>query len=229
MTTMSDLQRIKELLNLLTQDASSEAVFELVDLYLSAGLNDAALDAVKQWCAANPRVDRGLALWAKVCLVNDQFDETRSILQRIGSDSSADEAAQLVAIELEIRQGNFSLARQKLNSFREHYGHCLQWTELEQQVSERSADMHENDLPPVVTPTMADLYFRQGLTEKALPLYQYLLKQDPENALYVNRIKQILGEQQARQLDAESSQLQNGQRQVLTRWLSAIQRRRTHV
>jgi tetratricopeptide (TPR) repeat protein len=226
---MSDLQRIKELLNLLTQDASSEAVFELVDLYLSAGMNDAALDAVKQWCAANPGIDRGLAVWARVCLINNQFDETRSILQRIGSDSSADEAARLVAIELDIRQGNFSLARKKLSSFRELYGQCSQWTELEQQVSEWSVDMNEKELPTVVTPTMADLYFRQGLAEKALPLYQYLLKQNPENALYVNRIKQILGEQQARQLGAESSQFQDGQRQVLTRWLSAIQRRRTHV
>jgi|GEM_PF-4144795 len=224
---MSELKRIRELVERLPSDTSSDVISELVGLYLSAGLLDAALDAVKQWSANNPESDDGRVLAARVYLENALYDEVRSTLQQLDASSSAWRSGLLVEIDLEIRLGNFHLAEQKCADWRHFYGSGEELKRLEEMLDQQDAD-EEFDEPIVVTPTMADLYFRQGLVEKALLLYLKLLEQEPENALYQNRVKQIRGEQHGAE-DAKNSLTPDNQRQQLSRWLLSIQRRRTHV
>ena len=227
---MAELKRIRELVERLSSDASSEAIFELTDLYLSAGLSDAALDAVKQWSANNPDSEEGKVLTARVYLENELFDEARSTLQRVDLTSAAGRPGLLVEIDLEIRLGNFHLAEQKIADCRRLCGPCDELMRLESLLDQQVQQGAEvsPDETVVVTPTMADLFFRQGLVEKALVLYRKLLEQDPENVLYHNRVKEICGEQQDREA-GENSQIFEDHHQKLTRWLSSIQRRRTHV
>jgi len=224
---MSELKRIRELVARLSSDKSSDVIFELVDLYLSAGLLDAALDAVKQWSANNPESDDGKVLSARVYLEHELYDETRSALQQLDDASSAWRSGLLVGIELEIRLGNFHLAEKKITDWRHRYGTDQALKRVEEMLEQQVTD-EETEAPAVVTPTMADLYFRQGLVEKALILYQKLLKQDPENVLYQNRVKQIRGEQHGAADENDCLTLEC-HHQKLTRWLSSIQRRRTHV
>lgn len=59
-----------------------------------------------------------------------------------------------------------------------------------------SSEIDDRDKPysipdHVITPTLADLYFQQGQPQLAIQIYERLLKQDPDNDKFKNRISQI--------------------------------------
>ena len=227
---MAELKRIRELVDRLSADQRSDAIFELIDLYLDAGLVDAALDAARQWSANNPESEKGQVVLARVSLENQLYDETRSILQRLDPASSVWRSGLEIEIDLELRLGNFHLAEHKIADYRRLYGSSEDVERLAGLLRHKVQQKGDvaPDEPVVVTPTMADLYFRQGLVEKALVLYQKLLEVDPDNVLYQNRISQIYGERHCSEPGA-NGQSPGEHHQKLTRWLSRIQRRRTHV
>jgi hypothetical protein len=51
----------------------------------------------------------------------------------------------------------------------------------------------------IVSATLADIYLQQGYIEKAVELYEVLLKKDPGNAFYRQRLSSIKNEVLAKQ------------------------------
>nr|WP_320050610.1 hypothetical protein [uncultured Desulfuromonas sp.] len=226
---MADLQRVQTLLKMLESDSHSNAVFELVDLYLNYGIVDAAVDVARTWNSNNPDSEDGQVLLARVYLRAAQYDEVRSVLQKF-DESTASLSRMLIEIELEIRQGNFNLAESRLLACRQRFGDPVELQELHDTLEQEKSHSSASDSaePLIVTPTMADLYFRQGLVEKALVLYLKLLENEPENTLYQNRIQQIHGERSCSVIGQNLPKIEE-HHQTLNRWLEKIERRRTNV
>lgn len=121
-------------------------------------------------------------------------------------------------------------------------------TESAQTVIEGPSE--ENPGAPIATATLADIYIRQGLKEKALRVFEDLLRQDPTNAYLLRRVE-ILREEalaslpsklqppveeptspsaiQAETRRGKGTGLSEMMVSELERWLDAIRRRREHV
>ena len=226
---MADLQRVQTLLTMLESDSHSDAVFELVDLYLTYGILDAAVDVARKWNINNPDSEDGRVLLARVYLRAAQYDEVRSVLRKF-DESTASFDRMLIEIELEIRQGNFNLAESRLLACHQRFGDHVELQELHDTLEQEKSLSSASDSaePLIVTPTMADLYFRQGLVEKALVLYLKLLENEPGNKLYQNRIHQIHGERSSSAI-GQNYPKKEEHHQTLNRWLEKIERRRTNV
>lgn len=64
--------------------------------------------------------------------------------------------------------------------------------------AEENEEWDETDRPPIVTPTVGEIYIAQGRFEEAVNVFHQLLREDPENQRYqrkVNYLKQIIEEQ----------------------------------
>ncbi len=59
---------------------------------------------------------------------------------------------------------------------------------------EEGIERLESEFAGIETPTLAEIYCKQGLLEKALEVYEGLLERDPENQEYKTRIEEIKGE-----------------------------------
>ncbi|MBW6512528.1 MAG: tetratricopeptide repeat protein [Desulfuromonadaceae bacterium] len=108
----------------------------------------------------------------------------------------------------------------------------------------------EGHLDPIATLTIAELYERQGLVERALKVYRDLLHKEPENELLRSKVARLQdcqstvsgGTENAEKPDnapgqeASPSQVTTPIPEIngvylatLNRWLDAIQQRRAHV
>lgn len=109
---------------------------------------------------------------------------------------------------------------------------------------------NEGHLDPIATQTIAELYERQGLVERALKVYRDLLHKDPENGLLRSKIARLQDHQSTVQGGAENAEKSDNAPEqaapppqvaasipeingvylaTLNRWLDAIQQRRAHV
>lgn len=105
-------------------------------------------------------------------------------------------------------------------------------------------------LPPIATATLADIYIKQGFTEKALKVFTDLLLEDPENAEIRQRYDELYQKINAPtvavapvaevsaplEVEPEESKVDlpaiNGKEALVVlynRWLDAVKRRRSNV
>lgn len=232
MSTDSKFEQVKLCAATVKENPHSDVVFQLVDLYCELGLIDAAVEAVKTWLSHNPDSVAGLLRLGELQFSCESYDDARSIFERIVRYDEKNRTAYLKLIELEIKQSNFRLARQKVESFRQLFSVGDDLNRLETQLDDVSysgglVEPDEGSAPAIVSSTMADLYFRQGLVEKALVLYRQLLDCQPDNQLYKNRIEQLEFECGGGKTSASKDDQKAAD--VLTRWLAAIEQRRSHV
>ncbi|NOX36996.1 MAG: tetratricopeptide repeat protein [Calditrichaeota bacterium] len=64
----------------------------------------------------------------------------------------------------------------------------------EKQVTEESAEQPEEgkfSKPPIITPTLGEIYISQGRFEEAIEVFQKLLEKDPDNPRFQRKIREI--------------------------------------
>jgi len=230
MSVESKLDRVRQCVAAIAQDPHSDVIFELVRLYRELGLDDAAFDAVRNWFAQNPDSVDGELTLGTLYVERGGFDEARSLFERVMEREASNPSVWLKLIELEIKQRHLQLAKQKISEFRQQFTDVDELEAVEEKLSslaEEMSNVEGGNGPSIVTSTMADLYFRQGLAEKSLAMYRQLLNREPDNPLYKNRIEQIMSEDGRARSFPEVQQQKTTE--VLTRWLTAIDRRRKHV
>lgn len=59
--------------------------------------------------------------------------------------------------------------------------------------------MDVKDIPKIISASLADVYLQQGHIEKAIEVYQALMKRDPENTFYRQRLSSIRKDLKAKQ------------------------------
>ncbi len=92
---------------------------------------------------------------------------------------------------------------------------------------------------PIATPTIAAIYLRQGLPQRALNVYRNLLRDDPDNIPLRRQMEELqerlLAEEAQMRETPEQGDVHDpalvAERQIalLTLWLDAARRRKCHV
>jgi tetratricopeptide (TPR) repeat protein len=224
------LQKIKEFNALLSQQPDSDVFVPLTRCYLDLGLIDAAFEAVKKGLAEQPQHVDGLLLLAHLHGQRNEYDDAVAVYEQILSLDSQNHLAQLGLVDIDISQGFCSRAASKLDRLRREYSHDRTFVELEKRLEELRSHDDENDndeSAPVATTTIAELYVKQGLLEKAVSIYRQLCQQQPDNQDLAERLRKLeseLNHQGNLQKTAGCSQVE-----ILEQWLVAIDRRRRNV
>jgi len=69
----------------------------------------------------------------------------------------------------------------------------------------------ERDDDPLITPTLAEMYVKQGFADQALDIYRQLLSGDPDNSVFRQRVAQISSDLESGGHGAPGAQLQREQ------------------
>ncbi|MDY0189323.1 MAG: tetratricopeptide repeat protein [Desulfuromonas sp.] len=218
------LALIKDYTAQLKQDATSEVFCQLADSYVKLGLVDSAVLTLQQGLIHHPRNVDGQLLLSALLANSEQYDEAvagyeRLLKQRPDSIDALLGLAQLNFLQANLDRAQFYLEQARL--LRPEHAKVL---ELTKQINDSACAEDDTYQLPLVTATVAELYYRQGLTEKAVAVYKTLVHQQPQNQVFHARLKE-LQEQTVVKLDENSGQVERR----LQSWLSVIQRRRKNV
>jgi len=97
----------------------------------------------------------------------------------------------------------------------------------EETVIEEAASPEEATAPPLASSTLAELYYRQGLADRAIEVYRQLLAAEPGNDKVRDRVAQIEAGEQANPRDPREARRRALERTIagLEALLLALRRR----
>jgi tetratricopeptide (TPR) repeat protein len=227
---ISDVQLLKLIQGYTQQlkdDPNSECFLPLAQGYDKLGLLDAALSAIKGGLVHHPDNLQGQIMLAQFLCKNSQFDDSVTTYEKILQQTPDCVEALIGMARLSMVQEHYQRAEeyfQRAQTLAPDHALVVAFaTEMGVNV-EIDADIDNDDDPlAVVTATMAELYIKQGLQEKAVDVYQILLKQQPDNRIFRARLNELLG------VDEVANELPISLMTKLECWLDAIDRRRKHV
>jgi tetratricopeptide (TPR) repeat protein len=98
-----------------------------------------------------------------------------------------------------------------------------------EEIAEPEAQTRESELPDIATATLAEVYFKQGLTEEATEIYKKVVEMKPDDSgsrLRLEELKSML-EQSLKAKENEKDQLMRKRKMVsiLESWLEGIRER----
>ncbi|MEA3466499.1 MAG: tetratricopeptide repeat protein [Thermodesulfobacteriota bacterium] len=209
---------------------TSDIFIPLAQCYLALGLTEAALDVARRGVAQNPDNIAGRLLLADLLGKIDEYDDAIATYEQVLQDDHNNEQALVGLVRLDIQQCHYDRALGRLDQIREVYPQNNDIEALEKQLDEllNSAGDENGDNSesvPLMTATMAELYLKQGLKEKAIDVYQSLLQQQPNNELFRSRLADLAGSS----VDCVVPSSDSLMFEDLKRWIEAIDRRRKHV
>lgn len=220
------LSLIKDYSQQLKSNPSSRVFIELAGCYQRLELLDSAISTLRQGLTYS---SQNLALQLKLAEllgVNSEYDEAVALYDRIIEQHPSNVEPLLGLVKLDIVQANRQRALLHLDKARQLDPTHPQLAVLAEQLSNISNGAETSDNIPLMTATVAELYLKQGLKEKAINVYTALVQQQPDNEVLRSRLNELV-EQHDNLPDDE-----NDRRQVLDslqRWLDAIELRRKHV
>lgn len=250
---VSLLGRIAAYTEILYRDPGSAAFLLLSDTYRQMGMTEEALEVARRGVAALPRFSPGYAMLgrllaeagdlheameafekalelddrnvpalkglARVCFRREDREKSRILLQRAASLKPEDAAIRRMLSSLEKEGGGAAVPPAPAASAG----------------------------APIATPTIAEIYLRQGLPERALQVYRDLLRVDPDNGEVRRKLEELeekirmeegrLRAEETPEPEAESASpaepaaasSQARQMEALARWLESARRRRRNV
>ena len=203
--------RIGSYLQIVSKDPSSTAFVPLAEAYRQTGLLDDALEATKLGTGRLPHFSPGFATMGRILGQMGRIDEAMSAYARALSIDRQSQAALVGLARLHLIRGERDQARRILHQAQtfhpddEKIADMLTaldlprpWAEIKQaKVLAAPAPLAEksNDAEgaPIPTATLAEIYVKQGLTDKALKVFREILRRDPGNTVALERISQLQG------------------------------------
>ena len=271
------ISKIGSYLQIVTSDPRSTAFVPLAEAYRQIGLLDDALEVVRIGTRALPHFSQGFATMGRILgqmgridesmqafahalsidrqsqsalvglarlhLIRSERDQARKILQQAAEFHPDDETVRNMLVALDLPRPWRKSAEPR----------ALPEESVEQKQPEATAAAQPE---AIYTATLAEIYVKQGLAEKAVSVYEEILKQDPDNQAVRQRLTDLLAGEAAalsvveeQRLAApavpdrpdemsgpafteETSQAGSARKSplaILERWLVAIQQRREHV
>jgi tetratricopeptide (TPR) repeat protein len=213
MTTASTggslIGKIGSYLQIVTKDPSSTAFVPLAEAYRQIGLLDDALEAARLGTEMLPHFSPGFSTMGRILGQMGRLDESMSSYARALSIDRQSQAALVGLSRLHLVRGERDQARKILQQAKEFHPDDEKisdmlvaldlprpWADIKQaSQAHQQGSSHEiaSDEPdaPIATATLAEIYVKQGLLDKALEVYQGILVQTPENASAHKRIMQL--------------------------------------
>lgn len=262
--------KIGSYLQIVAKDPSSTAFVPLAEAYRQTGLMDDALEAARLGTNRLPHFSPGFSTLGRILGQMGRLDEAMSAYARALSLDRQSQAALVGLARLHLIRAERDQARKILLQAQEFHPddekiadmlNALDlprpWSEIQQatklqETTDGEVASVSQPSEPIPTATLAEIYVKQGLVDKAIKTYQDILGQNPDNHEARDRILQLKGEtagetpedegEDSTELspitetvvetsseETEVEQKDQSQLGVLQRWLTAIKRGRANV
>jgi tetratricopeptide (TPR) repeat protein len=205
--------RIGSYLQIVSKDPGSTAFVPLAEAYRQIGLLDDALEAARLGTRRLPHFAPGFASMGRVLGQMGRLDESMSAYAKALSIDRQSQSALVGLARLHLIRGERDQARRILLQASEFHPdddrirdmlNALDlprpWAEIKQAVQalevqpqERTTQDEDEAVspPPIPTATLAEIYAKQGLRDKALAVYRGILAQTPDNEAARARIAEL--------------------------------------
>lgn len=201
--------RIGSYLQIVTKDPSSTAFVPLAEAYRQLGLLDDALEASRLGTNRMPHFSPGFSTMGRVLGQMGRIDEAMSAYARALSIDRQSQAALVGLARLHLVRGERDLAKKILAQAQEFHPHDEKiadmlnaldlprpWAEIKQAVQIQKATPGRQEAfvdaaEPIATATLAEIYVKQGLLDKACKVYRAILVKNPENDTVRERMMQL--------------------------------------
>ncbi len=208
------ISKIGSYLQIVTSDPRSTAFVPLAEAYRQIGLLDDALEAASLGTRALPHFSPGFAIKGSILGQMGKIDEAMGAFAQALSIERQSRAALVGLARLHLARGERDQARKLLRQAAEFHTDDAgirdmlvaldlprPWDQLKQAVvtAEPAPPPPESAPPtaagqqpePIFTATLAEIYVRQGLTDKAMAVYTEILKQNPQNQAVRERLQSL--------------------------------------
>lgn len=204
--------KIGSYLQIVAKDPSSTAFVPLAEAYRQTGLLDDALEAARLGTQMLPHFSPGFSTMGRILGQMGRIDEAMSAYAKALSIDRQSQSALVGLARLHLIRSERDLARKILQQAQEFHPddekiadmlNALDlprpWADIKQASLVSDAAVEEDSQPassvePIPTATLAEIYVKQGLPDKAIKVYQEILKQAPENASVRERIRVLQGD-----------------------------------
>ena len=246
--------KIGSYLQIVAKDPSSTAFVPLAEAYRQVGLLDDALEATKLGTKMLPHFSPGFSAMGRILGQMGRIDEAMETYAKALNIDQESQSALVGLARLHLIRGERDQARKILAQAKEFHpdddkiSDMLKaldlprpWAEIKQAplVEEPTAaaeTLVDEAGEPIPTATLAEIYVKQGLTDKAIKIYNEILDKNPGNSNVQERILQLQREA-GKELQPETV-TDNGvvaeakdrsPLAVMQRWLSVIRQGRANV
>ncbi len=201
--------KIGSYLQIVTKDPRSTAFVPLAEAYRQIGLLDDALEAARMGTGMLPHFSPGFSTMGRILGQMGRIDESMSAYAKALSIDRQSQAALVGLARLHLIRSERDLARKILIQAKEfHPGdekitdmlNALDlprpWEKIQQASHSQETASQDNTMPevtgePIPTATLAEIYVKQGLSAKAVKVYQHILKLNPDNDAARERMMQL--------------------------------------
>jgi len=198
--------KIGSYLQIFAKDPSSTAFVPLAEAYRQIGLLDDALEAARLGTKMLPHFSPGFSTMGRILGQMGRIDEAMSAYAKALSIDRQSQAALVGLARLHLIRAERDMARkilkqaegfhpddEKISDMLTALDLPRPWAEIKQasQIQEPVAQVETvTDKPgePIPTATLAEIYVKQGLLDKAIKIYQDILAQAPDNEAARDRV-----------------------------------------
>lgn len=265
--------KIGSYLQIVAKDPSSTALVPLAEAYRQIGLLDDALEAARLCTKMLPHFSPGFSSTGRILGQMGRIDEAMSAYARALSIDRQSQAALVGLARLHLIRAERDQARKILRQAAEFHPDDEKiadmlialdlprpWAEIKQAAQTPPPAPLKAAPPaepgePIPTATLAEIYVKQGLLDKAIRIYTEILRQNPGNSAARDRMLQLRDQAAGKSADevtptrvpaaladtvqpAAAADLapvkavaarDQSPLAVLQRWLAAIKQGRVHV
>jgi tetratricopeptide (TPR) repeat protein len=201
--------KIGSYLQIVTKDPSSTAFVPLAEAYRQIGLLDDALEVARVGTKRLPHFSPGFSTMGRILGQIGRIDEAMQAYKKALNIDSQSQAALIGVARLHLVRGERDQARNILKQAKSFHPHDEKitdmlialdlprpWSEIKQMSPVQEPSPRKEGHPveskePIVTATLAEVYVKQGLLEKAIEVYEEVLRLSPDNVAARERVKQL--------------------------------------
>ncbi len=201
--------KIGSYLQIFAKDPSSTAFVPLAEAYRQIGLLDDALEAARLGTKMLPHFSPGFSTMGRILGQMGRIDEAMSAYAKALSIDRQSQSALVGLARLHLIRAERDMARKILQQAEEFHPDDVKisdmlialdlprpWAEIKQasQIQEpvpKVEAVPEVPGEPIPTATLAEIYVKQGLFDKAIKIYQDIISQSPDNDAARDRVTQL--------------------------------------